>query len=230
MKFSTDEGLYRLFPGLRIGVLVVEVNNTRYGKDHLDEVLADLQAHFSYDKPQNHPNVRVWREAFTKLGVSASKYPSSIEAIIRRALKGGPFPRINPVVDLYNAMSLKYRVPMGGHAIPPLAGDIVLGFAEGTENFMPMDAAEQERVEKGEVVYKDREEVLTRRWVWRQCEKDKVTEMTTSVFVPIDVMPGLAEGLIEKVMADMDECLKADGNGKIVHRDVLTKDHLTTTF
>jgi DNA/RNA-binding domain of Phe-tRNA-synthetase-like protein len=230
MKFSTDPGLYKLFPGLKIGVLVLEMDNTRYGEDHLDEVLRDLRARFPYDKPQDHPNIKVWREAFGKLNIPASKYLSSIESLVRRVLKGGPFPRINAAVDLYNAMSLKYCVPMGGHAIPPLTGDIVLAFADGAERFTPMDSVEQESTPKGEVVYKDAEEVLTRRWVWRQCEKDKVTEMTTSVFVPIDVMPGLPHGLIDSVMAEMKERLQRDGNGRIVHKDVLTADHLNTTF
>jgi DNA/RNA-binding domain of Phe-tRNA-synthetase-like protein len=130
MRFSTDERLYELFPGLKIGVLVLEIDNTKYGTDGLAEVLEQVRLHFPHDKPQDHPHIRVWREAFSKLGISASKYLSSIESLLRRALKGGPFPRINPLVDLYNAISLKYLVPMGGHAIAALVGDLFLGFAE----------------------------------------------------------------------------------------------------
>ena len=230
MRFTTDERLYELFPSLKIGVLVLEVDNTRYGEDGLVEVIEQVRSHFPYDKPQDHPHIKVWREAFNKLGISASKYWSSIESLLRRALKGGPFPRINPLVDLYNAISLKYLVPMGGHAIVPLRGDIFLGFADGGEPFHPMDSTETETVGKGEVVYKDGVEVLTRRWVWRQCEKDKVTGETRSVFVPIDVMPGLPEGLLETVMAEMESRLSQNGNGRIIHRDVLTRENPGTRF
>jgi DNA/RNA-binding domain of Phe-tRNA-synthetase-like protein len=230
MRFSTDERLYELFPGLKIGVLVLEIDNTKYGTDGLAEVLEQVRSHFPHDKPQDHPHIKVWREAFSKLGISASKYLSSIESLLRRALKGGPFPRINPLVDLYNAISLKYLVPMGGHAVAPLVGDIFLGFAEGTEPFHPMDSAETEVVGKGEVVYKDGAEVLTRRWVWRQCEKDKVTGETRLVFVPIDVMAGLPEDLPEKVMADMEIRLAQNGNGRIIHQDILTREKLSTTL
>ena len=67
------------------------------------------------------------------MGMSLTKYPSSLESLLRRALKGGPFPRFNPIVDLCNAMSLKYLVPIGGHAINGIDGDIRLTFADGTE-------------------------------------------------------------------------------------------------
>jgi DNA/RNA-binding domain of Phe-tRNA-synthetase-like protein len=230
MRFSVDEKLFQMFPGLTIGVVVCSVNNTWYGNDGLEGVLEELRAGFPYEKPQDHPHVRVWREGFTRLGVSASKYYSSIESLLRRALKGGPFPRINPLVDLYNAVSLKYLVPMGGHAIAPLTGDMALCFAQGGEPFTPMDGGGQESAEKGEVTYRDDEEVLTRRWVWRQCEKDKVTAHTTSVFIPIDVMGGLAPGLCQDVIASFEEGLTKNSYGSITHRDMLTAQHPVTEF
>jgi DNA/RNA-binding domain of Phe-tRNA-synthetase-like protein len=230
MKFSVDEELYRLFPGLRIGVLVLEVAEAAQGRDRLGPVIEGIQADFPFPKPQDHPHIKAWREAFGLLGVSASRYMSSIESLARRALKGGPFPRINPVVDLYNALSLKYLVPMGGHAVDPIVGDIVLGPAEGTETFMPMDGTEREAADRGEVVYRDAKEVLTRRWVWRQCDKDKVTEQTRTVFVPIDVLPSLPETLPQAVMDEMERWLMEDGTGRIIHRDVLTAAHFSTSF
>ncbi len=230
MVFSVDERLFALFPALQIGALVCEIENTRYGEDRLEAVLEGVRAGFQHERPQDHPHIKVWREAFTKLGVSASKYYSSIESLLRRALKGGPFPRINPVVDLYNAVSLKYLVPMGGHAIPPLEGDISLSFAQGGEHFVPMDGGEVEKVDEDEVVYKDEKEVLTRRWVWRQSNKDKVTVDTSSVFIPIDIMEGLEPGLCGQVMDEMDQALTKNRYGRIVHRDIITRQNLSTKF
>ncbi|HNQ62533.1 MAG TPA: phenylalanine--tRNA ligase beta subunit-related protein [Syntrophorhabdaceae bacterium] len=228
MLFSVDERLFEHFPELKIGCLVCEINNTQYNEDNLEDIIRDLKLNFPFQKPQEHPNIKVWRDAFNKLGISASKYYSSVESLLRRALKGGPFPRINPVVDLYNAVSLKHLVPMGGHAISPLKGDIALCFANGGEFFVPMDSNDAERVDAKEVVYKDSKEVLTRRWVWRQCNKDKVTEQTASVFIPIDVMPGLSDGLCETVMADMEQMLVKNRYGKVLMKDILTKTKTST--
>jgi len=230
MNFSIDERLFALFPSLKIGVLICEIDNTKYGEDALEAVLEDIRTHFPYEKPQDHPHIKVWREAFGKLGISASKYYSSIESLLRRALKGGPFPRINPIVDLYNAISLKYLVPMGGHAIPPLEGNISLCFAEGGEPFVPMDSGETEVADKGEVIYKDEKEVLTRRWVWRQCHKDKVTADTKSIFIPIDVMEGLSEGLCEEIIRDFQESFSRNGNGQITYKEILTQNNRQIEF
>ena len=200
MIFAVDERLFEVFPDLQIGVLVCRVDNTKYGEDMLEPALAGIRTGFGYEKPQDHPNVKAWRQAFNKLGISAAKYQSSIESLVRRALKGGVFPRVNPLVDLYNAISLEFLVPMGGHDLAPLDGDIFLGFADGNEPFTPMEGGEDEVAEKGEVVYRDERSVLTRRWVWRQSNKDKVTAKTSSVFMPIDVMEGLPRTLTEDVM------------------------------
>ncbi len=230
MIFFIDEGIFKVFPSLKIGVLVGEIDNTKYGEDRLEKALEDVKVHFSFERPQDHPNIKVWREAFKKLGVSASKYQSSIESLLKRALKGGPFPRINPLVDLYNAISLRRLVPIGGHALDPIEGNIYLCFAEGKEIFVPMDLGEQETVDKGEVIYRDDRDVLTRRWVWRQSNKDKVLNETNYVFIPIDVMEGLPDWLCESTMKDMEENIIKNGYGKIIHRDILTKDKLQTEF
>ncbi|MGD0229416.1 MAG: phenylalanine--tRNA ligase beta subunit-related protein [Syntrophorhabdales bacterium] len=230
MIFSIDERLFELFPGLRIGVLVCRADNTRYGEDILEPALEQIRTRFGHERPQDHPYVRAWREAFAKLGVSASKYQSSIESLVRRALKGGVLPRVNPLVDLYNAVSLEFLVPIGGHDLSPLEGDIHLGFATGTEPFTPMEGGEEETAQKGEVIYRDNRSVLTRRWVWRQTSKDMVTPTTRSVFMPIDVLGGLAPDLAERVMERINTHLRENRTGEAIYHDILTAEKTTVDF
>jgi len=230
MMFTIDKRLLDLFPGLAVGTLICQVDNTRYGEDLLWPVLEQVRTGFSYDKPQDHPRIKIWRQAFAKVGISASKYQTSIESLLRRALKGGPFPKVNPVVDLYNAFSLEYLVPVGGHDPVPLEGNIFLGFAEGGEPFMPMDGGEQEFAEKNEVVYRDDKEVLTRRWVWRQSNKDRVTAQTKYLFMPIDIMEGVDLVLCDEIMERIESRLSQDGLGTVIHKDIVTARHPSTTF
>lgn len=230
MTFSVEEGLFKLFPSLRVGVVVCEIDNIRYGEDGLEEVIDDLKVHFSFERPQDHPNIKAWREAYKKVGIPVTKYQSSIEALLRRALKGGPFPRFSPIVDLSNAISLKHLVPVGGHDINRIDGNIRLTYAEGTEKFVPMDLGEREIVEKGEVVYKDDKDVLTRRWVWRQSDKDRIESETTRVFISVDVMSGLQSWLCESVVKDLENSILVNDYGRIVHREILTRDKTETEF
>ena len=230
MFFTIDERLFSLFPALQVGVVVCEIDNIRYGEDGLEDVVDDLTVHFSFERPQDHPNIKAWREAYKKMGISLSKYPSSLESLLRRALKGGPFPRINPIVDLYNALSLKYLVPIGGHAMNAVDGDIRLTFADGTESFVPMDMGEQEAVDKGEVIYKDDRDALTRRWIWKHSNKDRIESETTCALLTVHVMDGLPSWVCEQVVRDLAESILVNEYGRIIHRDILTSSKRETEF
>jgi DNA/RNA-binding domain of Phe-tRNA-synthetase-like protein len=207
MRFSIQKELFDLLPDLTIGVVVAKgVDNTRASKEIealLDQTVEKMKSSFGSDKAQDHPRIKPWRNAFSKLGISGSKFPSSIEAMARRVLKGDPFPKINALVDLYNSISLKYLIPMGGHDLDTLVGDIYLRFAEGWEPFTPMGGGETAVVPKGEPVYRDDREVLTRNWVWRQCEKDKTTEKTRNIFIPIDVLGEVGSERANEIIEDL---------------------------
>ncbi len=230
MFFTIDERLFSLFPALQVGVIVCEIDNIRYGEDGLEDVVDDLTVHFSFERPQDHPNVKAWREAYKKMGISLSKYPSSLESLLRRALKGGPFPRFNPIMDLCNALSLKYLVPIGGHAINAVDGDIRLTFSDGTETFVPIDMGEQETAEKDEVIYRDEREALTRRWVWKHSNKDRLESDTTIAMLTVHVMDGLPSWLCEQVVRDLAESILVNEYGRIIHRDILTVSKRETEF
>ena len=53
----------------------------------------------AYGNPQSYPNIIPWVERMKAMGAPRKKFPSSIEAMVRRAGKGGEPFRISPVVD-----------------------------------------------------------------------------------------------------------------------------------
>ena len=230
MIVSIDDDLFKIFPSLRIGILVCEINNTRYGDDQLEEVLEDTKVHFSFERPEDHPHIKAWREAFIKLNIPATEYFSSVERLLKQALRGGPFPRDNPLIDLYHAISLKYLVPIGCHALSMIEGNICLCFAEGTESFVPLNLGEAEIVEKGEVIYRDDKDALSRRWVWMQSHKSKIESETTHALISFDIMEGLPAWICDAVMKDLEENILQNEYGKMLHRSVLTKENTSTEF
>jgi DNA/RNA-binding domain of Phe-tRNA-synthetase-like protein len=219
MHFSIQKELFNLLPDLTIGMVVAtEVDNTRPVRevdDLLTQAIEEMRKSFVADKAQDHPRIKPWRTAFSKLGISGSKFPSSIESMAKRILKGDPFPRINPLVDLYNGVSLRYLVPMGGHDLDTLKGNIHLRFAEGSEPFTPMGGGETMVVPKGELVYRDDQEVLTRNWVWRQCEKDKATEKTRNIFIPIDVLGEVGSERAQEIIGELSHLIPRYLGGSI---------------
>jgi DNA/RNA-binding domain of Phe-tRNA-synthetase-like protein len=94
---------------------------------------------------------------------------------------------------------------MGGHDLNTLKGNIYLKFAEGWEPFTPMGGDETMIVPKGELVYRDDQEVLTRNWVWRQCEKDKATDKTKNIFIPIDVLGEVGRDRADEIILELSD-------------------------
>jgi len=211
MLFSIEKELFDTLPDLTIGMVVAKGVDNTHSSQEIDDLLShaveEMKKNFVGDKAQEHPRIKPWRTAFTKLGISGSKFPSSIESMARRVLKGDPFPKINPLVDLYNSVSLRFLVPMGGHDLDTLEGNIHLRFTEGWEPFTPMGGGETVTVPKGELVYRDDREVLTRNWVWRQCEKDKATEKTKNIFIPIDVLGEVGRERANEIILELSQLI-----------------------
>ncbi len=233
MLFSVQKELFDSLPDLAIGVVVARgVDNTHPSpsiESLLLQTVEELRNSFQKEKAQEHPRIKPWRTTFSKLGISGSKFPSSVESMAKRILRGDPFPKINPLVDLYNSISLKYLVPMGGHDLDTLQGNISLRFAEGWEPFTPMGGGERITAPKGELVYRDDQEVLTRNWVWRQCEKDKTTEKTRNIFIPIDVLGEVGRKVAEEIVQELTEQIPKYIGGSIFS-EILNREKSTTEF
>ncbi len=133
------------------------------------------------------PEVSAWREIYRKFGSDPHDFRSSIESLLRRARGGSkPLPQINNLVDLYNYLSLKYHLPAGAEDLDKVKGDIILGFSDGTERGVSLGSDTEEACYAGEVIYKDREGFICRRWNWREADRTKIEETTTRTIVVIE--------------------------------------------
>jgi DNA/RNA-binding domain of Phe-tRNA-synthetase-like protein len=124
------------------------------------------------ERAADDPRVAAWRRVFSEFGAKPSRYPSSAESLLARVLKGGELPRINALVDTYNAVSLRHVIPVGGEDLDQLFGDLRLV-----------------RTEEGEVAWRDDEGITCRRWNWRQEPRTQLTEQTTRAFFVFDQLP-----------------------------------------
>src|SRR5512136_1046242 len=81
---------------------------------------ASVRSRLTLETLTSEPRIAAWREAFRKMGIKPSEYRASVEAMARRALRDQELPAINTLVDIGNILSLRYLVPIGGHAIDHL--------------------------------------------------------------------------------------------------------------
>lgn len=199
MRFVVAREIFELFPGLKLPVAVAGDIESTADPSGVEELWrqsweeAALAAQ-DYDSPQAHPRVVTWREAMSAMGVSGRKFPSSIESLLRRAFKGGEPPRINPLVDFYNAVSLRHVVPAGGFGLDELDDDLELRLTREGDIFRPLDGSTTERVAPGEVAYTFSGEVLTRHFVWKQSRKGLLEVSTGTVFLVSEVLGEVESG------------------------------------
>ena len=209
MFFKVSEEIFQKFPNFCVAVVVAEGIDNHGSNGQIEKMLsaAAQEAHelLKNSNLKERREIAVWRESFQSLGINPNKYPSSIEALLKRIAKKPEFPSINDIVNLVNAIGIKNMVPMGAHDLDKLKGDIQIRFSREGEIFTPFGASEQEMVPAGEVVYADDLEVRTRMWVWRQGEKAKITPESSRIFFPIDGFKGVTE---KNILCARDELVK----------------------
>ena len=139
-------------------------------------------------------HLEAWRDAYRAFGAKPQRTPPSVDALAQRARRDGALPAINAVVDLYNALSVSYAIPIGGEDIDAYVSTPTLRRALGHETFdTQKDGAPcTETVPAGEVVWSDDRGVTCRRWNWRQGARTRIEDSTTRmwfVFERLEPMP-----------------------------------------
>lgn len=228
MKFIVEDRIFENIPDLYIGVVAVKgVDNSKsYPQIEamLDESIAAAQQKFDGVKVKTSPDIVPYREAFRTLGLNPNRFPCSVEAMFNRISKGKGMPHINPLVDLNNALSLKYTIPMGTHDLGRSPVDMEMRYAREGDHFLPFGETEEEAPGEDEVVYAVGHEVRTRRWTWRQSEHGKITADMSYVFFPIDGFVDFNKDRVDAVIAELSDILK-NVFGCPVVSGVVTKDH-----
>ena len=225
MKFKVNEKLFDEYEGLKIGVITCKnIDNTKLKNDIAEEtenIKSHIKDKFADIELANYPVVRRWRDIYKSFGEKKSR--SSIEALIRRLLNGHDIPSINPIVDIYNMLSLKYEVPCGGEDIDTIKDDIELTYADGTESFICLGSTEEEHPNEGEIVYKSGNTVMCRNFNYRESDITKLTEETKNCVLVIESV--IADNSdLENALKELSQMVETNLGGK-TKISILEKDN-----
>ena len=212
MKYRIDKAVFDILPTVCVGTICVRGVDNRCEYPEISELLArsiaSCEAAYENIKVKEAPEIVCYREAFRALGINPNKYMCSIEALISRIAKKKGMPSINPLVDLNNAISIKYSLPMGTHDLDTLKGDLLVRFSQADDTFIPFGETESEKPDENEIVYVSGNEVRTRRWTWRQSEIGKITEETSAVFFPIDGFTNINKDRVIRARDELAELIE----------------------
>jgi DNA/RNA-binding domain of Phe-tRNA-synthetase-like protein len=221
---SIDPRIAALAPDFRAMSIVVEALAP------CDAAVAELALQDAYRAVgQNGPawaqaHLAAWASVFQKFGAKPQRTPSSAEALRKRFLRDGALPRVNAVVDLYNAISLAYAIPVGGENLEAYVGTPRLTIADGSESFDTMKdgAPAVEAPEPGEVVWRDDRGVTCRRWNWRQGVRTRLDPSARRMWFILESLGPMPLEALHQASDDFVARLKEMSAGARVEATLLT--------
>jgi len=218
--------IWRDFPELVPGVLFVDSLGTAgtAGTASTAAAVAAAIAEFTAVAASRLANaseaelseVQAWRHAFSKMGLKPTQYRCASEALLRRFRKEGSLPRVHPLVDLCNAASLAFAIPVAAIDVSKIDGNLDVRYAIGDERYLSF-AGEVEHPNAGEVIYVDGAGAAhARRWTNRQSGASAVRDSTTSALIVTEAMHASAFQDVADLLAALSEKLDAFRSSTLV--------------
>ena len=178
-KFIAEKSFWDIFPQAEIGIVVIngmDNSEAKYAEhpeieSNLKEANKEVNKFFTSDQLSQCSVVSVWRDAFQKFKKKKGNR-ASIEALLSRVIKGNAVGTINPLVDIYNSVSLTYGLPVGGENLDSFAGNLRLTISEeGGDEFLALGDEENNPTLPGELCYLDDIGAVCRCWNWRDGQR-----------------------------------------------------------
>lgn len=229
MKLVITDSIFNEFPELVLGVVILHDIDNSQNKAEITELLrqaeAALSGKFGGTPVIEHPYIAAWREAYRKFGAKPKDYPSSVENLTRRVLNGANIGHINNLVSLYNTISLRHILPVGGEDLDKITGDVLLTRAGNDESAVFLLGEKEARApHEGEILYKDEVGAICRRWNWKEADRTKLTQETKNAFLVIEALPPVSRNTVETAIHELAELVEQYCGG-VVSTAFLDKDN-----
>jgi DNA/RNA-binding domain of Phe-tRNA-synthetase-like protein len=197
MYFQHSSDLWADYPDLVAGVVFAAgISADADVGPQVARFTAIAEARLAAGPVAEFPEIQAWRRAFSSMGLKPTQYRCAAEALLRRFGKEGALPRIHPLVDLCNAISLAYATPVAALDVDKIDGSLEVRYATGDESYLTF-SGETEHPAPREVVFADADgRAHARRWTNRQSGHSAVRDTTTTVLI-------VAEGLHASAPADI---------------------------
>lgn len=211
MHFSHHPALRARYPELSAGVLFARgVHNAANVESLVASHEATARERLAAVASESElPEVQAWRRAFARMGLKPTQYRCASESLLRRFRKEGTLPRIHPLIDFCNAVSLAFAIPVAVLDTAQVRDWLQVRHAEGYERYVAF-GGEMESPDPGEVSFIDAAgQAHARRWTHRQSGLSAVREQTSEVLVVAEAMHAGGAADVERLVAAVAEGLRA---------------------
>ncbi|MBB2753806.1 UNVERIFIED_ORG: DNA/RNA-binding domain of Phe-tRNA-synthetase-like protein [Rhizobium aethiopicum] len=208
MQFRHSDAIWQAFPELRAGALQMDaIHADADVETAIARFSAIAEARLAAAQEGEFPEIQAWRRGFSRMGLKPTQYRSASEALLRRFRQEHGLPRLHPLVDLCNAISLAFAIPIAVFDTERITGDIEVRPAGGHETYLTF-GGEIEHPEANEVIFADgAERAHARRWTNRQSGLSAVKPTTRSVLIVAEALHTSAGEDIARLIATVEDAL-----------------------
>jgi len=203
MYFQHSNEIWRDCPELVPGVLFAEgiTKDVSVGSQ-IARFNAIAESRLAHSSEGELPEVQAWRRTFSRMGLKPTQYRCASESLLRRFKKEKSLPPIHPLIDLCNAVSLAFAIPVAVFDVSKIAEYVEVRYAAGEERYMTF-SGEIENPDAHEVIFADHAgQAHARRWTNRQSGYSAVRDTTTAVLI-------VAEGMHDSASEDVQSLTAA---------------------
>ncbi|MHB1615076.1 MAG: B3/B4 domain-containing protein [Actinomycetes bacterium] len=210
MYFSHHERIWQDFPALVPGVLLARgITPDGSVTDQVGELTAIARSRLASDPESQMPEIQAWRRAFAAMGLKPTQYRCASEALLRHYRRQGSLPCLHPLVDLCNAVSVAFAIPVAAFDLSRITGNLQVRYATGGEEYVAF-SGQVEHPGEGEVIFADdARRAHARRWTNRQSGYSAVRPTTTTVLIVAEAMHPSAPADVPKLTATLADALRA---------------------
>jgi DNA/RNA-binding domain of Phe-tRNA-synthetase-like protein len=208
------------FPAFRVALVVADalvipaVRSPRL-EAFVEETAARVARDLAGVELANVAELKAWRQAYRAFGVKKTSYRSSVERLLKNIQRGAGLPRVNALVDAYNAISALYRMPIGADDLDRVTPPLSFRYARPTDTFVALGdpAAAPDPPQAGEIVYADAEKCLCRRWNWYQDGRSAIATHTTRGVLTVQTLAA-DNGELERAASHLADLIAGCSGGR----------------
>jgi DNA/RNA-binding domain of Phe-tRNA-synthetase-like protein len=224
-EFRHSDHVWQTFPGLTAAALIVDgVDDGADVARVVDEHVTTARERASRIPESELPAIRAWRRTYAQMGLKPTQFRCAAESLLRRIRTNGDLPRLHPLVDLCNAVSAAYAIPIAVLDLDRIDGDLRIGPATGVETYITF-SGDLEHPAAGEIIYADEEgHAHSRRWVTRQSGRSAIRSSTRRALIVAEAMHDGAEPDVSSIVSILSREIGAAWGAGPLHRRLSRDD------
>lgn len=210
VQFHYSSEIHSRFPQLQSRVLLLDsIDAKADSSPAIAGLMTVAGRRLSAVSEGEFPEIQAWRRAFAAMGLKPTQYRCASEALLRRYRKEGSIPKLHPLIDLCNAVSLAFAIPVAAFDRDKITGTLTVRHASGDELYENFNGGIENPV-SGEIIFADDSgRAHARRWTNRQSGWSAIQPTTARALIVAEALHETAHDDVTALMTVLVEAVKS---------------------